>query len=451
MSRPLLFCVSLFLAVATSPAFAASPVALDLQRAFALAREHSYALAIRGDELKAAKAREWQSFARLLPRLTLGLRYARLSYVEPAKLTLPIQLPNQPAPPSITLGESIEEQIGSSLILEQPLFTGGALLRSKDAAGYAVDGAAQRLRQEEQELALRVEEAYFGLLKAQQLGEVAQSSLTVLTAHLERLERLAKEGVGTQLDVSRAKARLATTRVQQLQAQAAEGSARLGLALLLGLDPDTQLRLTEEPVPRPAAPMEQLVASSRGRPDLEAARAGALARDAQAGAAAGALWPQLLLRGSMQYDNPNSRYFPARDEFNHSWDAAVVMSWSFWDWGLNWSAQRAAAYEASAARRQVQLFEEAARIEVERRGLEATTSQERIFAAQQGVLAAEQALRRAQNLCEAGQSACFVVLDAESELTRIRSELVQARADARVASTALWKAAGALTLDWESP
>lgn len=417
---------------------AAAPVELSLTEAQRLAEARNPGLAARRALEAGAEHRVRATTARLLPRLSLGVRYSRLSFVAPGEITLPFSLPNQPAPEPIRLGDPIENVFASSVVLEQPLFTGLALLNQREAAQHSHDAAAHLVEQDRQDLALRVEESWFGLLRARQLLAVSAQSEQVLAAHLARLERLAEAGSTTELEVTRTRARLASVRVQTLQAKAAEAVGRLALVTTLGLDPDAALELREPLDEAPSVGEEQL------RPELLAARDQVAAKQAQARVVAGALWPQLALRASAQLDSPNSRYFPLRNELNPSWEASVILSWTAWDWGATWHSYRAAALDAQAAQHGVDQLEEAVRLEAARKRLDLTTAAARIVATQQAVDAAEQSLQRAQRQCEAGQLACITVLDAEGELSRLRVDLVQARIDQRLSSAQLRRALGTL-------
>ena len=438
-----------WLLAVSSLALATEPQRLDVAQAQALALAHSPSLAARRAAVDAAEHRARATTARLGPRLSLNVRYARLSYVEPGSITLPFSLPNQPAIDPIRLGDPIENLFASSVVLEQPLFTGFSLLNTREAAQRGQEAATHALRQEEQDLLLRTEEAYLGLLRTRQLLGVTEQSETALSAHLQRLERLATEGATTPLDVSRTRTRLAGTRVQALQARVAEAVAEQALLTLVGLPPDEHLVLTQDLDALPPAPEGDLQALARARPELDAARALAASKEAQARAAGGPMWPQLSLRASAQFDSPNTRYFPLRNEFNPSWDAAVVLSWTAWDWGATWHTQRAAQLDALVARHTVAQLEDAVRTEVERRRLDAATQVQRRQASAEAVEVAEQSLQRAQRLCDAGQVTCLEVLDAEAELTRLRAEWVQSRIELRLASTQLRRAVGTLSLSSE--
>lgn len=428
----------MLLVLVAGAAQAAGP--LSLSKALGLARDHSNLLAARQEELGAADLRVKQSWARLLPRVSTTARYSRVNLVDPPELVVPVKLPNQPAP-TIKLGEGIEEMASFGVLVEQPLFTGGALWAQRRATDAAREAARERVRVEEQELAWRTEELFVGVLRARQLAAVAAKSEGVLAEHLARVERLERAGTATSLELSRAKARLAAAHVQRLQTEAGRAAAELGLATLLGLEPAALGDLEES---TPAA--EPVPETSAARPDVKAALAGAAVKDAQVLAASAPLLPQVALRFGAQYDNPNQRFFPWRREFNLTWDASIVASWTVWDWGGNWLGREAAAAEARAARLQASALAEAAQLELSRRRLERATSAERIAASEAAVGAATSALGRAQRLCDAGQAACLAVLDAEAEVARLEAELVTARLDARLADAALRRAAGTLSL-----
>jgi outer membrane protein TolC len=111
--------------------------------------------------------------------------------------------------------------------------------------------------------------------------------------------------------------------------------------------------------------------------------------------------------------------------------------------------ERVGAARAADRDRLVAQLEDGVRTEVERRRLEASTAVERRQASREAVDVAEQSLQRAQRLCDAGQAACIGVLDAEAELTRLRSEWVQSRIDLRLAASQLRRAVGTLSLTSE--
>lgn len=455
-----------------SPAHAsAGTLTLDLGSALELARKHSLELEDGEDALAAAEERRHAARARSLPRLSASARYTRLSEIDDPTVTMPALQPGVPEQ-SITIGESVEDQVGLRVTLDQPVFTGFALSAGRAAANYGVEAAERKRALAEKDLRLRVAETYYGLMQAVSLRDVARQSVALLEAQQERTETFASVGRVTRLAVAKVDSRLATARVSLVQAEGAVATAQLSLAMLLGAPTDTAFELTETldtsaPAPEARAGLapqgspaelasqgdvagsaaggsaDDLAAEAlRQRDDLAAARAQASAAFAKARAERGALWPQVSLRLGYSYDRPNQRYFPTEAEFNDSWDASVVMSWSFWDFGATASTASAAEHDARIAARSVERIEDVVTLEVERARQELRRERERIAAAKQALESAELAFRVADETFNASAATSVEVLDAETELTSARAELLRARVGARLAEARLERARG---------
>lgn len=164
--------------------------------------------------------------------------------------------------------------------------------------------------------------------------------------------------------------------------------------------------------------------------------------EARAEAAGSALWPRLYVRFGYNYERPNQRYFPVQDRFDGSWDLSLILSWTAWDWGVTYYGAKAARAEASAAARNIDQVQDAVRLDVERRRREYLSHRERASALRQSVGTAERALERAKILFAEGRITSLDLLDAETELARARSELVQALANARTTWARVERAVG---------
>lgn len=113
-----------------------------------------------------------------------------------------------------------------------------------------------------------------------------------------------------------------------------------------------------------------------------------------------------------------------------------------WDWGVTYHGMKAAQAEAAAAARGVDETRDAVQLDVERQRQGYANAAEKITAARQGLSSANRAYDAARTLFDAGRALSLDVLDAATELTRARSELVQALADARIAWALVRKAVG---------
>ncbi len=432
-------------------ALAQESMSLDLDRAVQLAMEHNPKTRMREDEANAGMYRRKQAIGRLLPRLSLSARYSRVSHVEPGLLSLAAPtVPGQPSDGSsistVQLGEAVDNQYSMRLSVDQPLFAGFALWKAYQATRHAEALAHHRVRAERADVRAVAQEGYFNLLKARQMRKVSEQLAEALEQHLQQMRLLYDAGRATELDVSRVQSRLAAARVSLIQILGAEDGAHLALTTLLGIPSTTALELadvvdTEIPESPPGA--ERLVAEAFvSRPEVAIARENAAVAAARVGVEGSALWPQVSLRFGYNYDRPNQRYFPIHDRFDGSWDISTVLSWTAWDWGVTHYGRKAAQAEASAAARSVDETRDAVRLDIERQRQEYLTAAEKITAARQALNSSERAYDAARILFDVGRAQSLDLLDAATELTRARSDLVQALADARIAWALVQKAAG---------
>jgi multidrug efflux pump subunit AcrB/outer membrane protein TolC len=445
-STMLLLLFALAVGFNPSPAQAQEKIGLSVEESFRLAGEHSHLIKARSAEVNAAEARQWQAGGRFLPKLDLQARYSRLSEVEPGTIQLPQLQPDMP-PQTMQLGESITDVQYYRATITQPLFTGFGLLHGYEAADIGVDFAHTQKTRELSDLRLRVEEAYFNLYKATEMHKVAVKSDELLREHLSRIEKLKAAGRATNLDVLRVETRLAEAINGEIEVRGAVRVARYSLNLLLGLAPTTELELLDqlsvEGLPEPADEETLEAAALRARPELLAARQRAELAKTKSKAAAAALWPKVSLVAGYTYANPNERYFPAKDEFNDSWDISALLVWTAWDWGVNWHGREDAVYSASAARHQAAQIEEATRIEVERHRLAVLTASEKVLATVKYSEVAEQALALAIESFNLGQVTSTEVLDREVEYARAKAALIDALVERQLAFARLNHTVGA--------
>jgi len=421
-------------------------LSIDLPRSIEMALTHNHKTGMRQDEVEAAVYRRKQATGRFLPRLSLSARYSRVSHVEPGMLELPLQLPDGSSPEPVQLGEAVDNQYSLRLTVDQPLFTGFRLYRGFVVADRSEDLAKERLRAQKADVRVLTQEAYFNLLKARQMAEVAAQSERTLAEHLQRVRLLHESGRATDLDVSRVQNRLANAQVSVVQSRGAVNVAQLALTTLIGVPSTTELTLADvfdESSLQGAPPAPALVSEAlEARPEVAIARHAAKIADARADAEGAGLWPQISFRFGYNYDRPNQRYFPVRNQFDGSWDLSLLLYWTIWDWGVTYHGMMAARAEASAASRNVDDIRESVRLDVEQRREQYVSVRGHTNASRQAVNSAEHALEQAKLLFTAGRITSLDVLDAETEATRARFELVQALADARIMWAKVERAVG---------
>lgn len=220
-------CGPLALALAWLPQ--AQPVAAaDLLEIYEAAQNHDPGLQAARAQLRAAEPRAAQALAALRPSVNANASATRSRLDPPASSFYPS-------------GDAAgTTSYVAGLTLRQALYNRAA---STDVAkaGNALEIAQTEFENTEQEFMLRVAQAYFDVLAAQEEVEAARANHASLSAQFEAARSRYEIGTGIVTDVSDARARLDQGLAQLLSAENTLRVHRVALARLVGrpgVDPD---------------------------------------------------------------------------------------------------------------------------------------------------------------------------------------------------------------------
>ena len=123
----------------------------------------------------------------------------------------------------------------------------GNLARSATLRAEAQDQAAESTRAQ---VLLRTGAAYFGVLRARAVLQVAAQTVAARQLVVDQVSALAESKLKSTLDVSFAKVNLADAKLLQVRAQNESAAAQADLAAAMGLPNETTFDLSEEACPR---------------------------------------------------------------------------------------------------------------------------------------------------------------------------------------------------------
>jgi outer membrane protein TolC len=170
-----------------------------------------------------------------------------------------------------------------------------------------------------------------------------------------------------------------------------------------------------------------------GRPELKSVDASILALEKQVAIARAGYLPVLSGFGDYVYANPNERRFPPTSDWTATWDLGVRLTWSPNDVVVASATAREALARAASVRAQKGKLRDGIELEVTQAWLNARQADQAIITSQQELDSASEAYRVARHLFINGRATSTTLTDAETELTRSRLDLLNARADARIA------------------
>ena len=135
--------------------------------------------------------------------------------------------------------------------ITQPLYTGGKLLNDYKYTRLGVDYSAIQFEVDRQDLILDVYQAYYQMVQAQKLLEVAETSIRALQALKNQTTEFYKAGVVAKVDVLSTEGQLAQAMIQRTQAITDREKSRATLNLLLRYPQESPTQIVEDIAYRP--------------------------------------------------------------------------------------------------------------------------------------------------------------------------------------------------------
>jgi len=329
-----------------------------------------------------------------------------------------------------------------TLRVDQPLFTGFALLSALEKAKLQEVELGSRLEYAREQLALAIREAFLGLLQARASRKAAEDSLERLRAHLRRNQAFFETGLRPKLDVLQAQVEVSRAEQAVVAADNAVAVAQARLETLLAAKAPVEFlgELDFQPFSRSLEAC--LDAALAQRPDIRIAQLAVDTARQEARLAASPLYPQVSARFEYQRSGDDPSVSGDTYHTPSAWQAQAGVRWKIFDWGQTYfTAQQAEknvrrlAQEYEALRLEVQY-------EVRQRYLQIAEASKRLKTAQDGLAAAKESLRMAQARYEAQVGTNTDVLDAQAARTEAETRVIQALADHRLAVARLLAAMG---------
>jgi outer membrane protein len=168
----------------------------------------------------------------------------------------------------------IYDRLATGVTVNQLVTDFGRTHALSDSASLFAQAQDQNVTTQRADVLIRVDRAYFNVLRAQAVLHVAQDTVTTRQVVTDQVSALAASNLKSSLDVSFAKVNLAEAQLLLVQAQNDVQSADADLSAAMGSADDRAYSLTEEQLPAPpstdVAPL--LAEALRNRPEVAAAR-----------------------------------------------------------------------------------------------------------------------------------------------------------------------------------
>jgi len=434
----------LVLAANTGSAIAADTLAVSLEESVRIALERNKSLAVAREKTNEARARAGETRTAFFPQITGSAGYTRLDvapYIPTSRLGAIGAAGALPGEIEIGLRDSYQ----ATLRLQQPLFTGGRIMRSHDIARLAGNAAEAELEGEAGELVYEVKRAYLSCVKAANTESSAAESVRRLEAHLADIEAMRGAGLAADNDVLKTKVYLSESRLALMKTRHAFRLAKTYFCSVVDLPLASEIAFTSNA--EAAAPagidLETAVETAlRKRQELRSIEYRTRMTRKELDVARSGYLPDVSFFASLNYLNPNREL---ERDFYSSWSMGVLAQMNVFDWGRTVYRTR----QSRSRLRQIETAERSLRdaitLDVTEAWFSLLEAWDEIEAARENVAQAEENHRVTAGRFREGLATNTEMLDANVLLTSARTIRGNAIADYLIAEAGLARATGAET------
>lgn len=413
-----------------------------LRQALAYALEHNPDAETARQRIVQAQAALQEAHASLYPHLSVNGGYTRTNnpmhsfgnILNQGQFSDSIDF-NKPGTTDTLFGQ---------IMLRYQLYNGGRNQAARLAAGKQSEAAEQQARVTREQLSFEVIRAYHSILQAKGTVTARDIALASLQTALGRAKARFQEGTLLKEEVLMLETEQAAAEEALLQARHGERLARLGMALLLGREPETVQLAESDPAKRTDLPIPA-ASTSLKRPELAAmdlmiAAQRAVIRQAQA-----ARYPSAELFGSYQVEQGTTMDEGSGD----SWAAGLRFNQTLFDGKASQAAiarEEARLAELLAQQRKLQL---SLAMEAEEARLRLAQETEQLAVAERRMQSAKESVRLTRLRFREGLSTSTELIDAEKRLAEAAAGHVQTSHARHIAVAQLRLSYGLPLLDSE--
>ncbi len=341
----------------------------------------------------------------------------------------------------LKIGEKDNWVLGVELV--QPIFTGGKILHQYKIAKNTESIAKEILRQEENELLLKTDEAYWRVLSVHEKVMLADSYRLLVQKHVDDLNNAYAEGVVTQNELLKAKVKLGEAELGKLQASNGYKLALMTLNQLIGQEPDAETELIQEPYDTYDCPTVTLESVLNTRPDYQMLMRQKDINQSLHKIAISKYYPTFVFQGSAHSLKPNL-YNSMENEFGSGWQVGILAQIELFHFGERIHEARVTGNSVKACELKMQEARELINLQIRSFANQLTEAEAKLAIAESSLKQAEENLRVCQARYDEGMLRSSDLIEAQSLWQKSYSDKIDARMELNTKHSQYLKAIDAL-------
>ena len=430
------------LAIVFFPNLVSGEEPLTLEASIEIALKNSIVINIAKEGSRSATAQKREAVTGFLPKFSTSYSYTRLN--EEPSFKLPAIPPLILSPMEIVSGT--KNNYNWVIEAKQPLFAGGGILANYQASSIGEDAARLEETAKYQDVVQEVKIAYFDILRAQRILTAASQSVEMLSAHRDVAENYFQVGMIPKNDLLHAEVELANGKQTLVKAQNAVDLTKARFNTVLKRKIFTPVEIVDilnyQPLGQSFEECLNVAQQSRLElkiSSLKAAQAAKLVRVAQSD-----YLPAVSVVGNYTRfgDNPSVSGSDYKDM--ESWYVMAVASWNFWEWGKTKFRVDASKARENQAIDSVKELNDQITLEIKNAYLLLQEAENQIAVSKKVIEQAEENFRISEERYKVRVATSTEVLDAQTLLTKAKSEYANALGDYNINYAKLQRAMGTI-------
>ena len=321
--------------------------------------------------------------------------------------------------------------------ITQPIFVGGRLVQMYRIASTAKEIAEIEADSKQQDLLVNVDEAYWRVVSVQHKQQLAQQYYDLLVTLENNVQELSSEGLATQQDLLKVKAKRGEAEVKKMQAENGLVLSKMALCQLMGLPLNTEFTLQDNGLDDiqlhdTLAITDELISA---RSEVQLLDQAEKIAQANVRVMAAGLQPNIVAKASYIYSNPS-----AENGFSNQWKGtgfftagvAVNIPIVHADDILRY---KAAKHEANVAALKRDEVKELLTLQVTQANQKVLEAQQKVAMTELQVKNAEEVLRFAQEAFDAGMATASDLMQAQTAWLSACTDHVDAQIESHMAET----------------
>ena len=418
---------------------AGNDTTLTLQESIDMALKQSVMIHSAREGVTGAEASKKEAFTGFLPKLSTSYNYTRYNEA-PYSVIYGFPFPGS----KMVITAGTQDNYTWALEARQPIFAGGGILANYEASKLGVDIAHMDERGTVLDIVQDVKVAYVNVVKAEKLLDVAQQSVKQLDAHRDMAQNFFDVGMIPRNDLLHAEVELANGRQLLVRSENGLELARSKLNTVLRRGIETPVKVEDILTYRPFEKSlgECLQVALDNRPEIRGYSLKAEQAKKMVSQAKSEFFPNVNLVGNYSRfgDTPGVSGSAFKDQ-----DGLYVMAvanWNFWEWGKTKNRVAASKSKENQITDALTNLNDQITLEVKNAYLLLREAEKQISVSRQAIEQAEENFRLTRERYREQVATSTDVLDAQTLLTRTKSDYTNALGDYHINHARLERAMG---------